>query len=36
MNEADDDRLLPVGDMSAFAGMWLLVVLVVLITAACM
>ncbi len=36
MNQADDDPLLPIGEMSALAGMWSLVVLVVLVTAACM
>ena len=36
MKQADDDPLLPVGEMPALAGMWSLVVLVVLATAACM
>jgi hypothetical protein len=36
MNTSDDDRHNPFGDMSVFAGMWWLVVLVVLATAVCM
>jgi hypothetical protein len=36
MSPADDDRLLPVGDIPAFAGMWSVVVVVVLLTAVCM
>lgn len=36
MTQRDEDRLLPVGNMSAFAGMWSVVILVVLTTAACM
>jgi hypothetical protein len=36
MTPSDDDRLVPLGDIPVFAGMWSLVVLVVLATAACM
>jgi len=36
MSPSDDDRLVAFGDMPVFAGMWSLVALVVLITAACM
>jgi hypothetical protein len=36
MNPSDDDRLVPFGDIPVFAGMWSLVALVVLVTAACM
>jgi len=36
MNQSDDDRLVPFGDMPVFFGMWSLVALVVLTTAACM
>ena len=36
MTPRDDDRLVPFGDIPVFAGMWSLVVLVVLATAVCM
>jgi hypothetical protein len=36
MTPSDDDRLVPFGDIPAFAGMWSLVAFVVLATAACM
>lgn len=36
MARRDDERLLHFGNMSVFAGMWSVVVLVVLTTAACM
>lgn len=36
MTQRDEDRLLPMGNMPAFAGMWSVVVLVVLTTAVCM
>ncbi len=35
MNPSDDDRLIPIGDLPVFAGMWLVVVLVVSVTAVC-
>jgi hypothetical protein len=36
MSPSDDDRLIVFGDMPVFTGMWSLVALVVLVTAACM
>lgn len=36
MNQSDDDRLVPFGDMPVLLGMWSLVAIVVLATAACM
>jgi hypothetical protein len=36
MTPSEDDRLVPVGDLTAFAGIWSVVAIVVLATAACM
>jgi hypothetical protein len=36
MTPPDDDRLIAPGDLPVFTGMWSLVALVVLVTAACM
>ena len=36
MSPSDDDSLTALGDLPMFTGMWSLVALVVLITAACM
>lgn len=35
MNQADDDRLVPIGDLPLFTGIWSVVILVVLATAVC-
>jgi len=36
MSPSDDDRLIAPGDLPVFTGMWSLVALVILVTAACM